>query len=388
MAIKEKSFVPRAFLLTLLLTTASFVAFSQTPTLVAEGGKVWVKNIEPEILYTFARYYNTQADWESVFPVRIQNGSATVTVAGKYEAFNESISFTPRYPFKSGTTYLAQFFFDEIAHNPNEVYLPRVNADALSLTFTTAESTGVLPELVAVYPKTNLIPENLLKFHFTFSKSMASGFAYSKIKLVKSNGEVVDKPFLIVDQELWDEEYKTLTILLDPGRIKRGLRPNLEMKPALQRSEQYFLVIDAGWRDIDNKHTNSRFVKQFTCVEADRTSPALKDFRVVSPAHENGSLIIDFAQSLDFIGLQNAVRVLDQSGNMVKGKLGIIGESIVEFVPKNSWTSSHFTLEFNPLLEDLAGNNLNRLFDEDLTLGKSVQSPQTKTQFIFSVPTR
>ena len=40
-----------------------------------------------------------------------------------------------------------------------------------------------------------------------------------------------------INQELWDPGMQRLTLLLDPGRIKRGVGPNLEAGLALERGE-------------------------------------------------------------------------------------------------------------------------------------------------------
>ena len=40
-----------------------------------------------------------------------------------------------------------------------------------------------------------------------------------------------------------------LTLLLDPGRIKRGVRPLEEIGGALQVGRTYTLVIDDAWPD-------------------------------------------------------------------------------------------------------------------------------------------
>ena len=74
----------------------------------------------------------------------------------------------------------------------------------------------------AVYPSADLLPENLLKFYLHFSAPMSRGEVYRRTRLLDGSGKSVEMAFLELEQELWDAEGKRLTILFDPGRIKRG----------------------------------------------------------------------------------------------------------------------------------------------------------------------
>jgi hypothetical protein len=52
-----------------------------------------------------------------------------------------------------------------------------------------------------VYPSTAKIPENQLKFYIEFSAPMSQGNAWRHIRLLKSDGQAVELPFLEIDQE-------------------------------------------------------------------------------------------------------------------------------------------------------------------------------------------
>jgi hypothetical protein len=368
MAVRKSGAIARFAIIAILLSLFSFNVHSQTPRIIVENGKVWVKDIQPEVLYTFSRYFNSQKDWEAVFPVFLKENVNGIVMTGSYEVFRDAVSFTPRFPFAPKVFYQARFFADQLAQNMNEVYLPQMNATTLELDFSIEHPATKAAVVTAVYPSDNVLPENLLKFHICFSKSMSLGEAYLRIKLLDAGGKEIPKPFLIIDQELWDPEMKTLTILFDPGRIKRGLRPNLEMKPALENKHQYSLVIEKGWKDIDGNLSQTTFEKSFKCGPADRTSPDLSLYNVRSPQFENSPLVIELNEPVDYVLSSEALRVKDSKGNMVEGIIvSRRNETVLEFVPKNPWSDTHYTIQFNPLLEDLVGNNLNRLFDEDLS---------------------
>ena len=59
-----------------------------------------------------------------------------------------------------------------------------------------------------------------------FDAPMSRGEAYRHIHLVDAKtGREVEAPFLELGEELWDGDFRRFTLLCDPGRVKRGLKP-------------------------------------------------------------------------------------------------------------------------------------------------------------------
>ena len=58
-------------------------------------------------------------------------------------------------------------------------------------------------------------------------------------------------PFVELEQELWNRDQTRLTLLFDPGRIKRGVKPNVDMGPVLLEGHRYTLVIDRDLKDAN-----------------------------------------------------------------------------------------------------------------------------------------
>src|SRR6185436_15583273 len=80
------------------------------------------------------------------------------------------------------------------------------------------------PTVVAqVYPTADALPANQLKFYLDFSAPMSFGDAYRHIRLLDEEGRDVPRAFLQTAHELWDARRQRFTLILDPGRIKRGL---------------------------------------------------------------------------------------------------------------------------------------------------------------------
>ena len=63
------------------------------------------------------------------------------------------------------------------------------------------------------------------------SSSMQRGRVRSEISLLGPDGKPALDVLYRAPVELWDRSMRQLTILLDPGRLKRGVGPNRELGP-------------------------------------------------------------------------------------------------------------------------------------------------------------
>jgi hypothetical protein len=66
------------------------------------------------------------------------------------------------------------------------------------------------------------------------------------------------------------------------------------------------------------------------------------------------------------------IQIRDTNGQIIKGEFENSDKGkVLLFTPVANWRPGRYILEIESRLEDLAGNNMNRLFDEDLTQKKS-----------------
>src|SRR5258708_19336036 len=112
---------------------------------------------------------------------------------------------------------------------------------------------------------------------------MRRGDAWQHIQLLDEKGVRVDLPFLELDQELWYRDYRRLTILFDPGRIKRGLLPLQESGPAIEEGKEYTLLVDRAWIDAGGSPLAQGYRKRFRVAPADPPPPHPKDSPVTPP---------------------------------------------------------------------------------------------------------
>src|SRR5262249_35547553 len=152
----------------------------------------------------------------------------------------------------------------------------------------------------AVYPTSERVPENLLKLYLHFSAPMRRGEVYRRVHLLDAAGKAVDLPFLEIEQELWDAEGRRLTLLFDPGRIKRGLRPREESGRIRGEGKSYELVVDRDWPDAAGNVWTNGYRKTLRAGPPAQRQPDPAAWKVAAPrAHTLQPLTIDFPEPLD-----------------------------------------------------------------------------------------
>tara|TARA_Y100001934_G_scaffold268589_1_gene350847 strand:- start:69 stop:1130 length:1062 start_codon:yes stop_codon:yes gene_type:complete len=183
-------------------------------------------------------------------------------IAGTYLRRDRVVRFDPLFLFRPGVHYLAEFRLSEIVSG----------AGTVTRAFTLPPVRKQPASVLAVYPSANAIPENLLRFYIHFSAPMRRGNIYEHIKLLDRNHKPVDLPFLEIDEELWTIDQKCLTLFIDPGRIKRGVKPLEDIGPAIEFGQRYTLRISREVRDATGAPLRSDFNKTFDVVSPDRLS--------------------------------------------------------------------------------------------------------------------
>jgi hypothetical protein len=138
----------------------------------------------------------------------------------------------------------------------------------------------------------------LLRFSVTFSAEMEEGSARGRIHLRGSNGEDLPGALFSMTPELWDRERRRLTILLEPGRIKRGLSPNLLAGPPLVEGSTVTLVVDPEIRDSSGIELadGARRTYRVGLTKPTRVDPARWDVRWPSPGQDQ--LVVGFDRDL------------------------------------------------------------------------------------------
>lgn len=304
-------------------------------------------------------------EWQRLLAVRVGGGPVDLlapAMAGAYEVRSNVVVFVPAFPLQAGVEYRASFqpwgvpgagpggMVIGVAHR-----VPEVSREPV----TVVES---------VYPTASVVPENLLKFYLQFSGAMSRRQVYDHVRLLDEKGVPVELPFLEIDEELWDPAMTRLTLLFDPGRIKRGVKPLEDVGSALVSGRSYTLVVDAGWLDAQGRRLKGEYRKSFRVVEADRQPIDPKTWKVGSVrAGTTMGLEVDFGESLEHALARRLIQVVDSSGQPLPGKWTLGHEERSgRFVPDRGWLRVPLKLRISGVVEDLAGNNPGKAFDVDV----------------------
>lgn len=259
-----------------------------------------------------------------------------------------SFKFTPAVPFERGQTY-------DIVLGTDKIHSFTIPVD----------SSARPPTILASFPSCDTVPENLLKMYVTFDQPMMEGRAYSFIHLVnKSTGDTIEGAFLDLNPELWSEDQTTLTLWLNPGRIKQDLIPNKELGAVLTRNSHYELLISAGWKSKSGQAMGSSYTRSFVTTTRDSEKPDVSTWNITTSDHD---IIVEAGESLDWSLLNSVISVWKGEGR-IKGDVNVEHcEKGFRFKPATSMSPGSYRIEIESRLEDLAGNNLNRLFETDVT---------------------
>ena len=273
-------------------------------------------------------------------------------ILGDYQPTEGRVIFKPLIPFTPGLTY--------------EVSVAGKVIGKIQIPHSDHKDP---PELVAIYPSQDTLPENLLKFYMRFSHPMREGQALNYITLLKNGVDTVEGTFLDLQPELWNKDYTMLTLWLDPGRIKRDLQPNKSLGIPLENTTSYTLIVRSGWPDTRGAMIGEERRKEFFVAVRDSLRPQVREWQLNVPKHNTTDpLVIYLNESLDAVLLNEAIFVADQDGTLIKMQVQLKDEeSLVEITPESPWRRGSYVLQIEGRLEDLAGNNLNRVFDRDIT---------------------
>ena len=317
------------------------------------GAREFSNLTQEELRELFAVYVDADSSASN------EEGSAGALppVIGIYRRENDVPGFEPRYPLQPGLRYRAVF---KPPHPTGGAATP------ITAVFEIPKPDVAPTAFVEhVYPTTDRLPENQLKFYLHFSAPMSHGEAYRHIELLDEAGRPVELPFLELDQELWDVAGKHLTLLFDPGRVKRDLMPNRDVGPPLQEDRTYTLVIDRHWLDAEGNPLKADYRKSFHVAPPDRESPDLNTWRLTSPrGGTTESLTVAFPEPLDQSLLFRLMDVVEPTSRFVDGVIAVDKqETRWRFTPARPWKPGRYYLSVGTSLEDLAGNSVGRPFE-------------------------
>lgn len=248
---------------------------------------------------------------------------------------------------------------------PGEAYVLRLGQDGEAVFETTLRvpSTEISrPDLSWRAPAAAVIPENTLRLYLMFSEPMAIGQVRDAVWLERADGAVVDSPFLNLQTELWDGGQRRLTLLFDPGRIKRGVGPNESDGAPLQDGERYVLVLSPDLASAAGAPLGSEIRLPLTVGPAQRDLLDPSAWAFTAPAiGSTDPLNVHFDRLMDRGAAERLIAVVGPSGDTVPGVVEATDHAW-HFAPTLPWSGTE-GLRIDPDLEDVAGNTIHAPFD-------------------------
>lgn len=334
---------------------------------VTSPAAVEVQGLGRTDLVRLEQELRVNADGSRFFPVFAESGDLTATprvglpaMAGTWRVTGEVLRFEPRFSLVPGVSYRAEY--RSLKGKPLVASFQLPPPDATPMT-----------TVVQVFPSGDVLPENQLKFYVEFSAPMNRGGTYEHVQLREVGGPVIELPFLELDEELWDLAMTRLTLLIDPGRIKRGVKPLEDIGPVFEAGKTYQLTFGAACRDSAGRSLRGAYTKTFRVEAADRVAPDPRRWTITGPAAGTlQPLRVEFDESMDHaLALRLiGVRVGMNGDAHFPGERSLgAGERTWSFVPHQPWAKGLHRLTVASTIEDLAGNNPGKTFDVDLSAG-------------------
>ncbi|WP_143569698.1 hypothetical protein [Tenacibaculum agarivorans] len=288
-------------------------------------------------------------------------------ILGNINQNSSYLTFTPLLPFQVNTTYTAVF-----------------NDDFFTFSIPLDANYNHL-RVAEIYPKTSTLPSNFLKWYISFSTPVNPTHIYDHIRLINNTTKAkVDRAVLPLETPLLSDDSKLLTLWIEPGRQKRDLGPNTHLGEVLVEGESYTLAIDKNLKDTKGVPMNVDFKYSFRVIESDRTQPNIEQWRFILPkSNTKAPLIIHLNDVLDYGSLYHNLTIINNKGKVMDGVFAIeTNKQQIVFTPSKYWNSDAYILKCNPLIEDISGNNLERLFDRDLQKGS--KTPVLERKFYIT----
>ena len=275
--------------------------------------------------------------------------AARPAISGEWESKDGKLVFTPRYPFRPATRYRIVGASTQL-----EVRTPKPPP---------AERTAV----THVYPTATELPENVLRFYVAFNRPMPRGDVYRFVSLYTETGKKDVQPFVELDAELWNSDQTLLTLLIDPGRIKKEVKPRIDLGPVFRQGTKYTLVVSGKWPTLDGSTIGDDLRKSIAVIAPVAEGIDWKGWRLTVPVDHTSPLTVKFDRVMDHPILMRALSVVGPDGNPITGKAQTSNNDREwSFRPSDRWAPGAYKLRVDTILEDVSGNRLGRPFEIDL----------------------
>ncbi len=245
----------------------------------------------------------------------------------------------------------------------------------------TTRVEGVFPS--GTQGETVVVPSNLLRLYVHFSAPMSAHAVLPHIELLDDSGTAVPVAFVGIPGGLWDPERVRLTLLVHPGRVKRGVGPNQAMGPVLEEGRRYRLRIASQALDADGLPLVEAFEHEMLVGPPDLQPPDPQQWQLDLPKDPQDALRIRLLEPADRALLERLpwIEGPDSRPVSVDSSASVDGLSLT-LKPHQDWAPGRHVLVIPPELEDPSGNRPGRRFEE---AGQDARGPGEEIRVVFEI---
>src|SRR5262249_33955421 len=158
-------------------------------------------------------------------------------------------------------------------------------------------------------------------------------------------------------KELWNADQTRLTLLIDPGRIKKEVKPRIDLGPVFHQGRKYTLAVSGKWPTLDGSTLGDDRSRTITIMPPIPEGIDPKSWKVQPPGNESAALRVSFRRPLDHVVLSRSLAILGPDGRAVAGTGDATdSETGWQFRPQAKWTAGDYVLRVDTSLEDVCGN--------------------------------
>jgi hypothetical protein len=216
-------------------------------------------------------------------------------------------------------------------------------------------ASSAAPQVVSISPAARSIPANTLRLYITFDHPARGVVATRDLRLLDEASRTIDGAFMDFGQDLWSPDGRRLTVLFDPGRVKRGVEGDGESAAPLQVGHSFTVEV-----------SGKRFLYQVT--PAVRTAITPQTWRLDLPkAGSREALTVTFDREMDDALLRDQLEVVDAQGRSQPGQVTTFTSGRVwSWRPRRGWRIGAYRLVVGSSLEDVSGNRVGEALDHDV----------------------
>ena len=260
----------------------------------------------------------------------ITTENSEISILGDWKYEKLKTVFKPLIPLTAGKEFL--------------VYRNAVNTDS----FILSKKKQVPPSVLAFFPSSDTIPENLLKCYLSFSQPMRDINIYDFIVVNDEKGQEIKDVILPLQPALWNKEQTILTLWIDPGRIKRDLIRNKNLGIPLKKGNNYSIMVSQEWQAKNGEKLSYDFRKFFYVSKRDESIPNTSQWVVTSPKQGGTkSLTIEFPESMDYRTTLEGFKIY-KGDQEIKGKTSLrYHETKWVFIPEQPWLMGNYQIKID-----------------------------------------